>query len=191
MTERQHWDVRYEGADCLHGFEPSEFLVENTNLLPGRGLALDVASGEGRNAIYLAECGYQVIALDISTRGLTKCVHVARNRNLPLDAAAVDLGEFPLPESWFDVIVNFNFLQRDLATRIAGALKPGGVVVFETLTTRHRTWKPDFNPAYLLEPGELPTLLAGLRLLKYREADIGDAERPRSVASLISRRDRV
>lgn len=189
MTERELWEDRYGRADCVHGFEPSEFLVENAGLLPGRGLALDLASGEGRNAIYLGEQGYQVIALDISLRALERCTDVARNRNVRLDAAVVDLNRFQIAEARFDLIINFNFLQRDLASRIMRGLKSGGVLVFETLTTRHLRWKPDFNPLFLLEPGELLALFKGLRLLKFRETDIGDTTKPRSVASLICRRD--
>jgi SAM-dependent methyltransferase len=189
LTERQKWDERYGAQDYVHGVKPSEFLRENTGLLPGSGLALDIAAGDGRNTVYLARLGYQVIAVDISIQALRKCLQLGRDRNVGVDAAVLDLAEFDIPESRFDLVICFNFLQRDLAPRIVRWLKSGGVLVFETLTTRHLRWKPDFDRRFLLEPGELLELFAGLRLLKFRERDLGGLAKPRSVASLICRRD--
>jgi len=192
MADRELWEARYGRPELIHGNQPSLFLRENSDLLPRGGLALDIAAGEGRNALYLAGRGFEVIAVDISTRALEKCRAQASVRGLAVAAAALDLTRFTMPADRFDLIVNFNYLQRDLAPAITDALRPGGVLVFETLTVAHLRWKPDFNPEFLLRAGELPTMFRRLRLIKYREADLespGAGGSKRSVAGLVARKD--
>lgn len=193
MTDREHWEDRYASPERLHGDEPSEFLRANTEFLPRRGLALDIAAGEGRNSVFLASLGLQVVALDISMRALEKCLLLAHDKGASVEVAAVDLKQLVIPSNHFDVIVNFNYLERELAPKIVAGLRPGGLVVFETLTTDHLRWKPDFNPEYLLARGELPRMFHGLRLIKYRESDLEtstpEGQSRRSVASLIARKD--
>jgi hypothetical protein len=97
-----------------------------------------------------------------------------------------DLNSFVIPAGTFDVVINFNYLQRDLAPHIAAALKPGGVLIFETLTVDHLRHKPDFSPDYLLNRGELLRMFRGLHLIKYREAEIQARHSARAVASLLA-----
>src|SRR5262245_5380359 len=185
---RHSWDSRYDRDDYIYGVQPSRFLRENAGLLSGHGLALDLAAGEGRNAVYLADLGYSVVALDISRAALEKCRRLAVGRNVVVETAVVDLETFTLPRETFDLVLNVNFLLRDLAPAIVDGLKPGGIVVFETMTQRQLKWKPDFNPEFLLKPGELLEMLKGVELMKYREMDIEEGTTPRSVASLIGRK---
>jgi SAM-dependent methyltransferase len=154
--------------------------------LPERGLALDFASGEGRNSILLAGMGLDVVAVDISLRALEKCMRVVRDRKLRIHPVVADLNSFVIPAGIFDVVINFNYLQRDLAPHITAALKPGGVLIFETLTVDHLRHKPDFSPDYLLNRGELLEMFRGLHLMKYREAEIQARHSARSVASLLA-----
>lgn len=182
--DRERWEARYEAEDFVHGVEASEFLRENCHLLPRSGLALDVAAGEGRNAAFLAGIGLSVIALDISLRALKKCRRLAN-----VSAAVVDLTQFSLPRDRFDLVINFYYLNRDLAPEITSSLRRGGLLVFETLTVAHLRWKPDFNPEFLLRSGELLELFSGLRVIKYREIDLQTDRGPRSVASLIARKE--
>jgi SAM-dependent methyltransferase len=188
MNDREKWDARYSKHDLGLSAEPSEFLQSNRNLLPPGGLALDLASGEGRNSIFLAARGFQVIALDMSIRALQTCRGIALERNLQVGAAAVDLTEFSIPQKMFDVVIVFNYLQRGLAPAIIEGLKPGGVLVYETLTIDHLKWRADFNPEFLLNRGELARLFRGLRLLKYRETVLAGKEHKRAVASLIAKK---
>jgi SAM-dependent methyltransferase len=173
----------------VHGREPSAFLIENAGLLPRAGTALDIAAGEGRNAVFLATQGLDVIAIDISLRALEKCRQFAREQNVEVAVAAVDLKRFAIGLESFDCIVNFNYLQRDLAPQIIAALRPGGVLVFETLTREHLRWKPDFDPEFLLREGELAEMFRALRVVKYREATIEAGESFRSVAGIIARKE--
>lgn len=146
-----------------------------------------MAAGEGRNAVFLASLGLSVIALDISLFALQKCKELAGG--LQVSAAAVDLTQFSLPRDCFDLVINFYYLDRGLAPGIASSLRRGGLLVFETLTTAHLRSKPDFNSEFLLRPGELLTLFGGLRVIKYREIDLQTDRGPRSVASLIARKE--
>ena len=95
----------------------------------------------------------------------------------------------PSPPDAFDVIVVFNYLQRGMMPEIISGLKPGGLLIFEAMTTGQLRWKPDFNPDYLLKPGELVQFCKGLHLIKYREADIPSGQSLRSVASLVARKE--
>jgi SAM-dependent methyltransferase len=186
MSDRNVWESRYDSPDFIHGLEASEFLLSNAEFLPARGIALDLASGEGRNSISLAGMGLDVVAVDISSRALEKCIRVARDGKLRIHPVVADLNSFVIPSGIFDVVINFNYLQRDLAPHMVAALKPGGVLIFETLTVDHLRHKPEFSPDYLLKRGELLKMFRGLRLIKYREAEIQARQSARSVASLLA-----
>jgi SAM-dependent methyltransferase len=171
------------------GDRPSDFLVSSAADLPVRGLALDLAAGEGRNSIFLSELGFEVVALDISQRALTKLRNAGSLTGAPVFPAVVDLENYPLPDNLFDAVLVFNYLNRELAEPIANSLKRGGILIYETLTIDYLRWNPGFNPRYLLARGELSEMFPTLRLLKYRESDVGAAKHRRSVASLVARRE--
>jgi len=188
MSERAKWDERYAASGLISRAEPSKFLLSNAPWLPTSGLALDIASGEGRNSIFLAERGLETIALDISARALTKLARIARERRLSIMAAAFDLQAFDIPADSFDVVVNFNYLQRDLSSGIIKGLRAGGLLVFETRTVDALKFTPDLNPDYLLNRGELLEMFRGLQTLKYRETILQTDNSPRGVASLVARK---
>jgi len=164
---------------------PRTFLRQSADLLPSGGLALDVAMGLGGNAGFLLRRGFRVLGVDVSGVALRQ----AKARLPALMAVQADLHAFPLPEATFDLILNFYYLQRDLWPAFRRALKPGGVLVFETLTQANRTRWPDLNPAHLLQPGELRAAFADWEVLRYREGWFGqDCGRPRAVAGLVARK---
>lgn len=188
MSGIEKWNRRYYSSNLVRSLEPSGFLASNANLLPPGGCAIDLASGAGRNSLYLAELGFHAIALDWSISALENCLRTARERKLKVDAAAVDLSTFMMPQGVFDVVIVFNFLLRSLAPAIIRSLKPGGVLVYETLTKDHLRWKPSFNTEFLLERGELAHLFRELHLIKYREAILTARDSQRAVASLIAKK---
>jgi SAM-dependent methyltransferase len=81
---RRRWDRRYEPPGYIFGRSPHRLLLEHSSLLPGAGRALDLASGEGQNAVYLASLGHAVQAVDISPLGLRKARRLARERGVAL-----------------------------------------------------------------------------------------------------------
>ncbi len=157
------WNERYAQAGLYHGAAPSPFLAERIGFLafltPGRR-ALDLACGEGRNSIFLAHNGYIVTGLDISGEGLAKAARRAAAEGLAIDFRRVDLEGYGFEERW-DLIINFNFLLRDLIPKMVAALNPGGVIVFDTILATPAL-AGTHNPAFLLQPGELRRIFCRL-----------------------------
>lgn len=180
-----HWDQRFATAPEDWFRSPRSFLIDHLDSLPRQGLALDVAMGAGQNAALLIEHGLQVVGVDISKVGVIK----ARKRAPQIMAVVADLEHFYLPPQYFDVILNLYYLQRDLFPQYEKALKPGGLLIFETLTQEMRRLKPDLRPDFLLAPGELRQAFASWEILVYHEGWIkSDHGHDKAVASLIARR---
>jgi tellurite methyltransferase len=175
------WNERYRSTTFQ---SPREFLLEQVQHVPQHGVALDLAMGAGGNAGYLIERGLRVIGVDISEEGLRR----AKQRWPLIDAAVLDLEHYPWPTCAFDVILNFYYCQRDLWPQLRSMVRPGGVLIFETLTRDMLQVRPDYNPDYLLAPDELRRAFADWDVLVYREGwiDIG-GRWPRAVASLVAR----
>jgi len=184
----KEWDERYRQGLTMPD-EPAALLVENLSLLPKGGKALDIAMGTGRNALYLASLGFRVTGIDLSAVAVEKCREKAERLGLPVEALLADLEHYPLPSEEYDLIVNFYYLQRSLALSIVAALKPGGVLVFETFTIDQLQfgWGPKV-PGHLLRPGELREMFAGLETLLYHEGVIEGDRGPKAVARLIGRK---
>jgi len=167
---------------------PARFLVEHMELLPAAGSALDVAMGTGRNALYLASRGYEVTGIDISPVAVERCRAEAERRGLRLEAVCADLEWYELPREAYDIVLDFYYLQRDLCPRLAAALRPGGVLVFETFTAEQRRfgWGPQ-QEEFLLRPGELRELFRGLEVVVYREGVVESERGPKAVAGMVAR----
>jgi SAM-dependent methyltransferase len=190
------WDQRYRAREGREDdppvwgrSEPSAFLAENVALLPRGGRALDVAMGSGRNAVYLASLGFAVTGVDVSRVACDLAAEAAREAGVSIEVICADLAAWDVPAAAFDVVVNFNYLQRDLCPRIAAGLRPGGVLVFQTFTTEQRQhgWGPSTDD-FLLLPGELTGLFPELETLVYRERSEESERGPKAVAGLVARR---
>lgn len=163
---RLEWDDRHQGRRRA---EPEPFVLEMMPRLP-RGLALDVAAGRGRHSLILARAGMRVIAVDYSLVGIGILAAAARLEDLAVFPVVADMTQFPLMQESFDVILNVNFLERNLVAEFKRALKVGGALLFDTfLIDEAANHSHIRNPRYLLEHGELRTLLGGLDIVEYRE----------------------
>jgi SAM-dependent methyltransferase len=153
--------------------EPSRWLVDHAHILPRAGDALDVASGSGRNAFWLAARGLETLAVDRSPESVARIRAAAAERHLPIHAEVVDLeiDGATLPVSAFDVVVVVHYLHRALFPALKDALRPGGLLVYETFTVAQAQRGRPTNPDFLLAPGELKTLVAPLDILVEREGD--------------------
>jgi len=170
-SERQRWDQRYESRPCLFGREPSAFLRERIETLPG-GEALVLAMGEGRNALYLAELGYEVTGVDISPVAAERCLALAEDRGLSVSVQVADLADYAPAAGRYDLITNFYYLERGLFAKIPSALRPGGVFVLETFSIDHLGLDTEVgpsNPDFLLRPNEALEALSDLRILFYED----------------------
>ena len=184
----KEWDERYRQGRTMPD-EPAALLVENLSLLPKGGKALDIAMGTGRNALYLASLGFRVTGVDVSAVAVDKCREKAERLGLSVEALVADLERSPLPSNEYDLIVNFYYLQRSLTAQIVAALKPGGVLVFESFTIDQLQfgWGPK-SPDHLLRPGELREMFAEMEPLLYHEGVVQGDRGPKAVASLIGRK---
>jgi len=160
--DRDKWNSRYAGDGLYLGLAPSWFLAGNIDLVkklaPGKK-ALDIACGEGRNSIFLARHGFAATGLDISEEGLAKAGKWANAEGLAISFYCIDMETYEFSES-FDLIINFNFLLRNLIPKMVEALNPGGLILFDTILETP-TLEGGHNKAYLLRPGELRELFAG------------------------------
>ena len=147
----------------------SRFLVDNIDLLP-RGLALDVAMGNGRNAIYLAKMGFDVEGVDISGEAVQQAIDRAKREGVQLRTMVADLEAFPqFNEGAYDLVICFDYLQRSLMPHIKRWLKPGGVLVYETYFEDQAQFGKPRNPDHLLRRNELLDTFRDFRVLRYRE----------------------
>src|SRR5271170_1993292 len=193
------WDTRHREAAQNLPAEPASIVLEWLPLLP-RGPALDLACGTGRHALLLAGRGQFVNAVDQSGTALGILENRARKAKLQVsrtgDASTegsqthgirliqANLEDIQLPEALFSLILCLQYLQRSLFQQIAAALRPGGVLVFETFTRAQLDYSGGpRNPAHLLESGELRTAFPGLHTLFYRELNAGQG-----IASLVAQK---
>ena len=163
-SDRIKWNARYESEDSFLGERPSPFLTREIErvktLVPGTK-ALDIACGEGRNSVFLAQHGFNVIGLDISDKGLEKGVKRSQAVGVKVKFKRVDLDDYTIQDR-FDLIINFNFLQRELIPSEVAALNPGGVLLFDTIMASEQLLL-SHKPSYLLQPGELFRLFGKLQ----------------------------
>lgn len=167
-------------------------LWENQHLLPATGRALDLACGLGGNALLLAACGLETWAWDISDIAVARVQAAAQQRSVALHAEVRDVVTCPPCAESFDVIVVSRFLERDLAPALIEALRPAGLLFYQTFTqVTVGDAKGPMNPAYRLAPQELLTLFHPLRLLVYREeGNVGDTTRGwRNEALLVAQKE--
>ncbi|HEY5599077.1 MAG TPA: methyltransferase domain-containing protein [Candidatus Manganitrophaceae bacterium] len=150
--------------------EPSALIIEHLPRFP-KGRALDIATGYGRNALYLAAHGYDVEALDRDEAGLAFIRAEAEKHRLPCVATAVDLeGEKPLPGRDYALISCFYYLDRKLIPHIKEALKKGGVLVYETfLIDQHERFGKPARREFCWGHNELLRLFLDSRILFYFE----------------------
>src|SRR4030042_6173558 len=172
--------------------EPSALLVENRALLPAGGRALDIAMGSGRHALYLASLGFQVTGVDVSRVAVALCREKAERLGLAVKTVVADLEDYRLPGDAYDFVINFHYLQRSLAGPVVQALKRGGVLVFESFTIDQLQYGyGPKDPAFLVRPGELREMFAGLEALLYHEGVMEGDRGPKAVAQLIARKRRA
>lgn len=170
--------------------EPRHLLVSFIDLVPRKGLALDAACGVGINAAYLAKHGLEVIGIDISEYALHLAKSTIRHLDNPVEFAVMDLSLPWLPKDFFDVITNFHFLERAAIPVYRQALKPGGLILFDTFMLTKTTID---IPGYFLEPGELDQLFDGFEIIHYSEeiSDPSQSHGDRGIAQIVARKPAV
>jgi rhodanese-related sulfurtransferase len=190
---------------------PAGWLLENADLLPRGGRVLDVAAGRGRHALLLGAAGFSVHAIDRDESALAGIAKIATVMELDVSTEVLDLEPanlleasrpanprasiitegrgstegrgFSLGQHSYDAILVFNYLYRPLMPTLREALKPGGMLFYETFLVGQAERGHPKNPAFLLQPGELAELVAPLTIVRSREGDVDG----NLVASVVAR----
>ncbi len=156
------WDERYSLAEYAYGTQPNDFLREVAPRLP-QGRALCLAEGEGRNAVFLAQCGLEVVAVDQSAVGLEKAQRLAASRQAVLQTVVANLDSYAIGDNAWDVIVSIwahvpPALRQQVHRACVTGLKPGGMFVLEAYTPAQLAFKTGGPPV-----PELTMTLAALQ----------------------------
>ena len=195
-TSQSEWDAKHSLAASEGVEAPAGILMELWPLLPA-GLALDLACARGRNALFLAEHGKQVTAMDWSEPALNILEERAKALEIPvrripgideakrtdlegraykqptragIDLVQADLETVTLPANRYSVVLCVRYLQRSLFPQICRALRPGGMLLFETYTKAQLDFSGGpRDPAHLLDSGELRRAFPELEVVFYRE----------------------
>ncbi len=170
---QQKWDAIYsQRGNTIPA--PASMLSTYARLLPTQGLALDLACGLGGNSFFLATHGLQVDAWDISAVAINQIKNNCTDLN-HISPAVVDLSMATFPTHRYDVITVSRFLNRDIAPQLISALKPSGLLFYQTFTRQKTTADGPNNPEFLLEKSELLSLFSTLTpVIYHEEACIGD-----------------
>lgn len=191
--ESQEWDERYVGRDLVWTAEPNRFVVaELQDLAPGR--ALDIASGEGRNAVWLASRGWQVTAVDFSAVGLDKGPRLAEQAGVVVEWVCADVRDYdPEPGSFQLVLIAYLQLRETeldgVLRRAVTALAPGGILLLvghDVTNLAEGTGGPQ-DPAVLHTPESITRSLAGLTVVRAERVGRPVAGSPRDAVDTLVR----
>ncbi|PID82253.1 MAG: SAM-dependent methyltransferase [Clostridiales bacterium] len=132
---RDKWNEIYGSREYRYGFVPNDFLRENYQKI-SKGKVLCIGSGEGRNAVFLAEKGYDVTAVDFSEKGIEKTQALANKKKVSVKTIVSDVLDYDFGENEYEAVINiFLHFESDerkiIAKKIRNALKPGGVFLLE------------------------------------------------------------
>jgi len=171
------WDERYSEQGYAYGTEPNTYLVSVIDRIP-RGRVLCLCEGEGRNAVYLAQQGCQVTAVDASSVGMRKAQQLASERGVRLDTVVSDLAHFSIDENQWDAIISIfchvpPALRAQVHAQCVAGLKPDGVLILEAYTPRQIDYKTGGPPVAEMTMNllALEKELAGLAFLHAIEMD--------------------
>lgn len=184
FSDKDKWNQRYSAVAGESGSEARELVsvsrvvADYAHLLPEQGTALDLACGSGANAVYLAKHGLDTYAWDIADVAISMLEQTTAALDIKLNLEVRDVSENPPLENSFDVIVVSRFLDRKIIPRLMAALKPNGLIYYQTfIVDKHAGTGPN-NPDYLLKPNELLELFKSLTIRVYREEGlVGDTKK--------------
>lgn len=166
MADLNQWNNRYQIADFP---PPCQVLVDYAHLLPSAGTALDLACGLGANAFFLANRGLEIHAWDYAEVAITRLQTHATSQQIPIYTQVRDVLQQPPAPATFDIIVVCHFLDRSLIPSLRHALKPNGLLFYQTFTRTYVDEQGPKNPDYRLADNELLKLFSDLKLIMYRE----------------------
>ncbi len=181
IEDKKRWNIRHVEKPMRTNVEP---IIEKYIDMANSGKALDIACGVGRNTHFLAEKGFFVDAVDFSDYALSQVQNDEK-----INKIEVDLDIYNLQKNEYDLVININYLSRRLLPQIKEALKPNGLLIFETFIVAHGDFNQPANPEYLLRVNELLHAFIGLDIIYYEEKDAVNLRGENTrVASLVARK---
>lgn len=172
------WDVRYDVDEFYYGTEPNDFLRDEAHRLSPGARVLCLADGEGRNGVFLAQQGCQVVAVDGSRVGLDKGQRLAASRGVTMEAVCADLAVYEVGEARWDGIASIwchlpQPLRREVHAKCVAGLKPGGWFLLEAYHPRQLGYGTGGPPttALMMTLDALREELEGLELVRASELD--------------------
>ncbi len=187
QDDRDKWNQRY-AEDSYRKNNPVTLLENWISEVP-TGRALDIASGAGRNAVFMAQAGFDVDAIDISHAGLAKAKEMAESKGLDINWIEHDLDESYDFDTNYQLIVVLWYVNLPLIARLSDCLAPGGFLICEEhLVTDQEVIGPK-NPLYRIKSGALREAIASLEILLYEESiEDNDVGEPVSSARVVARK---
>jgi tellurite methyltransferase len=185
--QKYDWNARWRAKAADADWQADPWLLRVLPLLhPGR--TLDVACGSGRNAIFLAEHGFAVTAIDLAQEALELLGQEAARRSLAIETRRVDLEANPLlPAGPFDLVTGFFYLHRPLLPLLRELVRPGGLMVLRTFSRAGPFPGGPGNPDFVLNPGELLEIFRDWEILLHEEG-LEPAKKGGSLAGIVARR---
>lgn len=186
---RDRWNERWQRRAYAQS-PVVDVLARYAHLLPKHGAALDLACGLGVNALFLAERGLDASAWDYAPVAIERLLDEATRRGLPVAAEVRDVVRSPMAVASFEVIVVARFLERGLCPAIASALRPGGLLFYQSFVRERSSDRGPDDERFRLAPNELLRLFPMLELLAYHdEGAVGDTALGfRDEAMMVARR---
>lgn len=181
------WDKRYKEGFYDGLLDPHELLVKFFPFIPGR-LVIDIAMGNGRDAVFLAERGFKVLGLERSLEAIKRARLLAQERACTLSFVLADAEHLPFREGMADCVMVFYFLSRKILGELPKLLRRGGLLIYETYLKRQNLFGEKRDPEHLLDDGELVSVFEGMEILFYEETITNKDGKRKAVARFVGRR---
>lgn len=180
QTIGQMWDEKFSREGYFYGFEPNVFIESKTSLLAPKAKILCLGEGEGRNAVYLADKGFEVTALDASAIGMTKAISLAAKRGVSFNVELLDLEQWNPQEKYDAVLTSYLHLEEPLRTqafrKAVSCLNPKGYFIgeFFSLNQIPRDSGGPKKPSLLYTLASLESIftIQGCEILYLEECDV-------------------
>jgi 2-polyprenyl-3-methyl-5-hydroxy-6-metoxy-1,4-benzoquinol methylase len=171
VDNKSNWDRFYKRRSYVYGRSPSPFLAKNYHFIPFGAKVLDIGMGEGQNAVFLAQKGYQVTGIDISTVAIRKAQYLAKEYGVRIKTITGSVEKYRFKKHSFDAILIFHYVDKAIVDLARRWLKPGGVLIMEAYTMEQKdrdNKKEGMEKAYVRK-GELLEKFSKERILKFEE----------------------
>ena len=164
---RDKWNRVYSKNQLL-GL-PAAVLTDNDNILPFKGVALDLACGLGSNSLFLEARGLEVHAWDISKVAVSALAERVDSLQLNIQTRVVNITAAALTARSYDLVITSHYLDRSLPPAILNATLPGGLICYQTFTAEKKINIGPKNPDFLLQPDELQSFVPNCEILAFKD----------------------